>query len=480
MKFKILIVFLGTTLIILFSNIIFSAEPENLPLTLQLDEGNDNLYDYVEFVFPKYNVKGDYIGFKINVEEAQKNGSPVQWNQFKLTFYDELGQSFNIDTPNDITTSNPYKLNAFLENGEKTEVVWGNNYIWPLVGFYGTVYIPWAKTNLGTDKNPTAKPLSISKIRIQLDTRSSMRNKIIANLFSFVDVDFTTPTSKETWIGDVRVLNNFSYISNDEFIEEYGTILDFTKYDISAITFSAQAKLFARKMNVEDYNRLLSDSGDGAEFSAWKSNYLREGQYFNYQPFDNGIYGEGLHWQFGKFYQDFDQSINRYGKLTINPTTDNWENALGITFWVKNENPRPISFNIEFDEQERKGLERWSLQGTRVKRIFVYDLNTKEEYGFNTEYDLYLPANFEGWVRIPFSEFEVPDWSLLYGHTDGVLDLSKPHPTLYLTSNFRWNDNVSFKIDNIGIYYEEFEVGKLFDRTLPSIADVLRMTGYRN
>lgn len=479
MKIKILIAFLGISLMIIWPNIIFSSEIENLPLTLQLDEGNGDLYDYVEFTFPKYNIKGDYVGFKLNVEAAEKSGAPVKWNQFKLTFYDDLGQAYNVNTPNDITTSNPYTLTAFSANGEKTEVVWGHSYIWPMVGFYGTVYIPWAKMNLGTDENPTLKPSYISKIKIQLDTRTSMRNKIIANLFSVVDTDFTIPTIEESWIGDVRILNSFSYVSNDEFIKEHGTILDFSSYNTSMITFSPQAKLYAKKMNEADYHQLLNNTGDGSDFSAWKSNYLREGQYFNYQPFNNGIYGEGLHWQFGKFYQDFDQSINRYGKLTIKPSIDNWENALGITFWVKNENSRPISFNIEFDEQERKGFERWSLQGTKVKRIFVYNLITKEEYGFNTEYDLYLPANFEGWVRIPFSEFEVPEWSLLYGHTDGVLDLNKPHPTLYLTSNFRWNDNVSFKIDNLGIYYEEFEVGKLFDRTLPSIADALKMSGYK-
>lgn len=58
-------------------------------------------------------------------------------------------------------------------------------------------------------------------------------------------------------------------------------------------------------------------------------------------------------------------------------------------------------------------------------------------------------------------------------YTDGIYVENKPHTNIYITSQFILNDNVTMYFDNIGLYYSEFEAGKLFDRTLPSIAECL-------
>ena len=83
----------------------------------------------------------------------------------------------------------------------------------------------------------------------------------------------------------------------------------------------------------------------------------------------------------------------------------------------------------------------------------------------------FIPANFKGWVRIPFSNYVVPSWSAANAYCDGVFEPAERHPAIYITSQFILNDNIEMYFDNIGLYYKDFEVGKMFDRTLPSIAD---------
>ena len=86
----------------------------------------------------------------------------------------------------------------------------------------------------------------------------------------------------------------------------------------------------------------------------------------------------------------------------------------------------------------------------------------------------FIPANFKGWVRIPFSNYTVPSWSAANAYSDGVYEPDAQHPAIYITSQFVLNDNVVMYFDNIGVYYNDFEVGTLFDRKLPSIADCLK------
>ena len=90
-----------------------------------------------------------------------------------------------------------------------------------------------------------------------------------------------------------------------------------------------------------------------------------------------------------------------------------------------------------------------------------------------------VPANFEGWIRVPFGEYNCPNWSQAYSYTDGIFDLNKPHTNFFLTSQFIKNDGVSFLLDNVGIYYEDFVAGKLFDAEKPSIKECLEMENYK-
>lgn len=476
-KTTIFIVLLSMFLLILSAKPAFAAESDNLPLTIQLDESNGELSDYFDITFEPQEIVGTHIGIKLNVQHAMDSqGRTPIWNMFKFEFYDSDGNVFRTTQPNQYTTSSPDYVPAVTETGIAIDVVWGYSHLWPLLDFYGTIYIPWHKTNSGSDSNPTVKPSNISKIRIGTNTKSNSRKEVIANLFEVVDATFVSgAVDGVKWIGDVKVLHDFELKGTDYSLEKHGTILDFTllKPTSEQITFSQDAKLYARKMAQVDYDNLITLVAEYTDLDAWKSNYSTSGQPFDYSYINNGEFGKSLKWTYGSYLLEYDSKLNSYGSLAISVATDDWRGALGMTMWVKNPQNYPVSFNFEFSEAESGGAERWNLNSVYYKQIYAYDTNTKEEYAFNTRNVLFLPANFEGWVRIPFSQYDVPSWSMAYEWTDGILDLCKPHKQIWITSQFVINDGVTMYFDNLGLYYGDFQVGKLFDREKPSIKERL-------
>lgn len=458
---------------------VLASETTQLPFTLELQESNGDLSDYVEIDFASYEVKGTHIGIKLNPEHAiDQNGNVPAWSMFHFTFFDELGNTYTSARPTDVTTSNPEYAPAFTEKGNYVDITWGYSHLWPKLGFYGTIYLPIHKLNIGSLDNKTSINAPINKIRIQHNSKSNARKEMITHFFEIVDATLELPGNEEKWIGDVLILEDFDTINAKDSVNIHGQILDFTKIDPSNVTLSQDAKMFARKMTQIEYDNLLSSLED-TNVKDWQSKYSVTGQKFSYTPFDNGIYNTGFKWQYGSYLTEYDSNLNSYGSFNIKVDHTDWKNALGLTLWFKNPQNYPVSFNLEFAESENGGLERWNLNNDYYRKIYAYDVNTGEEFAFHSLVVAEVPANFEGWLRIPFAEYEVPSWSLNNEWSDGKLDLNKPHTNIYITSQFIKNDSVTMYFDNVGIYFEDFQVGKLFDRKLPSIKDCLEMTNYQ-
>lgn len=180
--------------------------------------------------------------------------------------------------------------------------------------------------------------------------------------------------------------------------------------------------------------------------------------------------------------EDYDAARNSYAGTHLHFTpgdAQDWSGAKGITMYVINEQSYTVSFAAEIFQynSDTRLVEQYNLNssGMKYKTVYAYDVNTGLEYSYHTQTFMRVPAHFEGWIRIPFSQYDAPEWSLAstYGNR-GVLDFEKYKILkVSFTRLFSANQDTSIIVDNLGIYYNDFGVGQLFDETKPSIAKSL-------
>ena len=138
-----------------------------------------------------------------------------------------------------------------------------------------------------------------------------------------------------------------------------------------------------------------------------------------------------------------------------------------------------MSFALELFQYnlETGLLEQYNLNdvGQKYKTVYAYDTQTGEEFSYHTQTFVRIPAGFKGWLRIPFSQYAAPSWSLSpsYGN-EGILDFDKnPVVKISITRLFNANQDTEILLDNISLYYGDFSVGNLFDDSRQSIKDCM-------
>ncbi len=232
---------------------------------------------------------------------------------------------------------------------------------------------------------------------------------------------------QETWIGDVKLLEGFEGISADS----NGDSLK-SEYVVSG----APARLFPAEFG--------SDYGLGITLG----NYATE---YNGANFANLVLaGKTSGWR-------------------------NWQKARGITLKVKNFQSKFINFNVEFFGVEPTGANfRWCVSFVG-SRMYAYDTSTGEEWAFISNTRIYLPPDFEGWIRIPFSQF-MPNAGVEAFSNEFNLDYAVSGA--YINSSIKDNSDASFAIDNFGLYYADFNPASIFENT-KSIKDCLKIKDYK-
>ena len=132
-----------------------------------------------------------------------------------------------------------------------------------------------------------------------------------------------------------------------------------------------------------------------------------------------------------------------------------------------------ISFALEiFQYNQKTGLlEQYNLndEAQKYKTLYAYNVETGEEFSYHTQTFMRVPANFKGWIRIPFSQYAAPAWSMAsdYGN-EGVLDFdANPVVKISITRLFNPNQDTTVILDDIALYYSDFGVGSLFDTDKP-------------
>lgn len=190
-------------------------------------------------------------------------------------------------------------------------------------------------------------------------------------------------------------------------------------------------------------------------------------------------YGTNLLWQIGDL---FETTGNGTSQLLIkcDKTVTGWGDlteAKGFTFWCKNPSEQDFSFEfgVALNQLAKDGKsftnEKWETE-LRGGVIYFYDTVKNVEYSCcSGGAGIYIPGNFEGWVRMPISSMTVPDWSYADG-ADGVFNNQDTLSYICLNTTFLGTYGRGIHVDNIGYYTSEFTATSIF-RDSVSIAQCM-------
>lgn len=142
-------------------------------------------------------------------------------------------------------------------------------------------------------------------------------------------------------------------------------------------------------------------------------------------------------------------------------TNDQGEAAKGVTLYVKNLSSREIGISVGFDQLLETGaIQRWTLIGY-PSMYFAYDVNKDAHYSYYFKRDQFqIPVGFEGYIRLPFESYGVPDWC----KTNEELDINQFTGNFYLAQDNRSYAGLAYLVKNIGFYFNETSTGSLFSQ----------------
>ena len=222
------------------------------------------------------------------------------------------------------------------------------------------------------------------------------------------------------WIGDVKILNSLKYENNEDLKRE--------------VTW-----------NIGD--------------NACSYEVMNDGMFVRIGPFETGH-------QFGSYMclQMPETGANTDRKVWSREVNGVKEYAKGITMYVKNLSVKEIGITLQFDELTTSNtFERWCITGYPAM-YYAWDVVTGAEFTYYCKSDQFqIPVGFEGYVRIPFESYRVPDWCAATAGVDNVIDLDRFSGTFYLTSDNTRFEDLEYFIKNVGIYFNETRKSTLFD-----------------
>ena len=188
-----------------------------------------------------------------------------------------------------------------------------------------------------------------------------------------------------------------------------------------------------------------------------------------------------LAWQMGNYVNEYQNVSGGYCGLTLDPIADaddwaNWQGAKGMTLRIKNPQSKEVSFNIAFQQKLDGETIAYRMNYSNAP-IYALDAVTGEEFSFRTGAvssfssgpAIYIPANFDGWIRLDFSSFGK------YSATGpDEMDLTNDIIALKITSYMLDNSDARILFGAVGVYYDTFTIGWSFDGTCKTIADCLQ------
>ncbi|MDE6411227.1 MAG: hypothetical protein K2L02_01640 [Clostridia bacterium] len=142
---------------------------------------------------------------------------------------------------------------------------------------------------------------------------------------------------------------------------------------------------------------------------------------------------------------------------SLNEKQGNVKGAKGITYWIKNTSYTQVGFRVEFESVVNGQMQRW--QSIPDCRYMLFNTKTGEErMMMGKEKGLYIPAGFEGYVRIEFSQFARPDWVTVGGDFTNENQIG----TFFMIMNSTYHYADSYIIDSLGWYYSDVALTTTF------------------
>jgi len=111
---------------------------------------------------------------------------------------------------------------------------------------------------------------------------------------------------------------------------------------------------------------------------------------------------------------------SKYGSVfrTMELLMGNWSGAAGVRFWINNPNDSPLLLSFNLKERYR---EYWAVAEDGI--FYFQDSEgtfTQQKIFYN---NMPIPANFSGFVVLPFDSLEVPSWNT--AKSNQVLDSNR-------------------------------------------------------
>ncbi len=155
----------------------------------------------------------------------------------------------------------------------------------------------------------------------------------------------------------------------------------------------------------------------------------------------------------------------------LNADEGNVKNAKGLSFFVKNTSTKRLFFRYGFDLAipTEKGLDSQRFEQNANSVYQMFNTLTKSEYLQSGYHGIMIPKNFEGYVRIPFTQCVNPSWE------DIGAAFNDDHKINYMVINFSSEDfeGCSFIIDAIGYYYTDVALTTTFNKPTNSFTNAM-------
>ena len=233
---------------------------------------------------------------------------------------------------------------------------------------------------------------------------------------------YTVPKASN-WIGDVKIIDSLTYIDDEEMY---------------------------KAINLDDGDNPCSIERKESGIKVHAGPYETGHAYGSYMCL--GLFDKGAT-------TDRAQAYKMVGEEKVY--------AKGLTFFAKNLSAKEIGVTLQFDEKipGKSHTERWCIVGYPAI-YYAYDVNTGAEYMMYSKSDqVQIPVGFEGYIRVPFESYSVPDWNKGQEGVDEILDLDNFSGDFFFTSDNKRYEDLEWELKDIGMYFNETRKGNMFDNS---------------